>query len=90
MPTPSLHDISRFATAALVALTLTTPATAAECKLIGGIGTGVTEGIAKFMSDAALKNIIEGKGLKPSGEVTHTCTAGTLVTECTARQQGCK
>ncbi len=90
MPITSLQHISRLAAAALVSLALTMPAAAADCTLVGGIGTGVTEGIAKFMSDAALKNIIEGKGLKPSGEVTHACTAGTLVTECTARQQGCK
>jgi hypothetical protein len=75
--------------AAAVTITFAAPATA-ECKLYGGIGTGVTEGIAKFMSNAAIKNIIEGKGLKPTGEITHTCTAGTFVTECAARQQGCK
>ncbi len=82
--------IRSLATAALVSLALAGPAAAAECTLVGGIGTGLTEGIAKFMSDAALKNIIEGKGLKPTGEITHTCTAGTFATECTARQQGCK
>ncbi len=79
------------ATLAAAAMTMTLAAPAlAECKLYGGIGTGVTEGIAKFMSNAAIKNIIEGKGLKPTGAITHTCTAGTFVTECAARQQGCK
>ena len=75
----------------LLAATLAaaTPA-AAECKLYGGIGNGVTEGIAKFMADAAVKNIIENKGLKPTGDIRHTCKAAMLGSECTARQQGCK
>jgi len=68
---------------------LATPA-AAACQLYGGIGNGLTEGIAKFMAEAAVKNIIENKGLKPTGEIKHTCTAAALGTECTARQQGCK
>lgn len=74
---------------ALALLCAATPA-AADCKLYGGIGNGLTDGIAKFMADAAVKNIIENKGLKPTGEIKHTCTAAALGTECTARQQGCK
>ena len=42
------------------------------------------------MAEAAVKNIIENKGLKPTGDIKHTCTAAALGTECTARQQGCK
>ncbi|OYW54638.1 MAG: hypothetical protein B7Y80_06250 [Hyphomicrobium sp. 32-62-53] len=75
--------------AAAALLCAATPATAA-CQLYGGIGNGLTEGIAKFMAEAAVKNIIENKGLKPTGEIKHTCTAAALGTECTARQQGCK
>lgn len=73
---------------AVALLCAATPA-AADCKLYGGIGNGVTEGIAKFMADAAVKNIIANKGLKPTGEIKHTCKAATLGTECAARQQGC-
>ncbi len=65
-------------------------AASADCKLYGGIGNGVTEGIARFMAEAAVKNVIENKGLKPTGEIKHTCKAATLGSECTARQQGCK
>jgi hypothetical protein len=63
---------------------------AAECKLYGGVGNGVTEGMAKFMAEAAVKNIIENKGLKPTGEIKHSCKAATVGSECVARQQGCK
>lgn len=77
------------ALAALAILALTSRAHA-ECKLVGGIGNGITEGIAQFMSDAALKNLLEAKGLKPSGEVRHKCKAVMLGSECTATQQGCK
>jgi hypothetical protein len=62
----------------------------ADCKLYGGIGNGLTEDLAKFMADAAVKNIIENKGLKPTGEIKHTCKSATLGSECTARQQGCR
>jgi hypothetical protein len=81
---------SKLSTAVIaVALSLATSAQA-ECKLVGGIGNGLNEGIAKFMSEAALRNLLEGKGLKPSGEIRHKCTAATIGTECTATQQGCK
>ncbi len=77
------------AIAALCLATAAAPA-AAECKLYGGIGNGVTEGMAKFMAEAAVKNIIENKGLKPTGEIKHTCKSAMVGSECTARQQGCK
>jgi len=75
--------------AGAISCALTAPASA-ECKLYGGIGNGFTEGIAKFMAEAAVKNVIENKGLKPTGEAKTTCKAATLGSECTARQQGCK
>ncbi len=81
--------VSAVLLAAAGAVALAAPASA-ECKLYGGIGNGLTEGIAKFMAEAAVKNIIENKGLKPTGDITHSCKAATLGTECAARQQGCK
>ncbi len=62
----------------------------ADCKSVGAIGTGINEGMAKFMADAGLKNVLEGKGLKGTGAIKYTCSAGAVVTECSARQQGCK
>ena len=51
---------------------------------------GLTEDLAKFMADAAVKNVIENNGMKPTGDIKHTCKAATLGSECTARMQGCK
>jgi multimeric flavodoxin WrbA len=56
---------------------------------LGGIRKGLTEGMAKAMAEAAEKNTIETKGLKPTGDIKHTCTSAALGTECAARQQGC-
>lgn len=62
----------------------------ADCQPVGAIGTGINEGMAKFMAEAGLKNVIEGKGLKPSGEIKVKCEAGAIYTECSARRMGCK
>lgn len=79
-----------FLIAAALMLAAASSANAAECKPFGGIGNGLTEDLAKFMADAAVKNIIENKGMKPTGEIKHSCKAATIGSECTARQQGCK
>jgi hypothetical protein len=76
--------------AAALMLAVASTAHAAECKPFGGIGNGITEDLAKFMADAAVRNVIENKGLKPTGEIKHTCKPATLGSECTAHQQGCK
>jgi hypothetical protein len=79
---------------ALLAAALSTSLAAAPayagCQPVAAVGTGVTEGIAKVMAEAAIKNVIEGKGLKPSGAVKLKCEAGSLYTECRAQQMGCK
>lgn len=84
--------LTRYATGTIVSFallsTLVLPAFA-QCKLYGGIGTGISEDLAKFMADAAVKNIIENKGLKPSGKITHKCKPSGVLFECAARQQGC-
>ncbi len=82
--------ISAAALAAALALSASVVPASAECKLIGGIGNGITEDVAKFMADKALQNVMDNKGMKPSGEIKHVCKSATLGTECTARQQGCK
>lgn len=89
MRTPSCPCPWKHLVAGAMSMAFAAPA-AAECTLIGGIGNGLTEGIAKFMADHALENIMENKGLKPSGPISYVCTAATVGSECTARQQGCK
>lgn len=62
----------------------------AECTTLGSVGTGVNEGIAKFMAEAGLKNIRESKGLKPQGAITYKCDAGSFLVDCHAKQRACK
>lgn len=63
----------------------------AGCKRIGAVGTGINEGIAKFMADAALKNIREGQGYtKTSGTTTYRCESGVIATDCHAHQKVCQ
>ena len=62
----------------------------AECTTVGSVGTGINEGVAKYMAEAGLKNIIESKGMKPSGAISHKCEAGAVLTDCHAKQRACK
>lgn len=62
----------------------------AECTTLGAVGTGINEGVAKFMAEAGLKNIRENKGLKPAGAVSYKCEAGAVLTDCHAKQRACK
>lgn len=61
-----------------------------SCVRAGGEATMITEDLAKFMAEAALKNSISGMGAKPVGKIDMTCTSGTLSTSCTAKQRACK
>ncbi len=66
------------------------PSRAGACTTLGSVGTGINEGVAKFMAEAALKNISENKGLKRSGAVSYKCEAGAVLTDCHAKQRACK
>lgn len=85
---------TRIATAvAVAAATLTIaalPAAAKKCVLAGGTATMVTEDLAKFMAEAALKNSISGMGAKAEGKIDMKCKPETGLTNCTARQKACK
>ncbi|MBL8845396.1 MAG: hypothetical protein JNN24_06455 [Hyphomicrobium zavarzinii] len=85
--------IARSAAFALAAGTLAVMSGGANaaCKQIGAVGTGVTQDIAKFMADAALKNIRENQGYaKASGATTYKCETGMIATDCHARQKVCQ
>lgn len=88
-----MNRIARLAALTLAFGTIaaaTTPASAA-CKQIGAVGTGVTTDLAKFMADAALKNIREAQGYsKASGATTYKCETGMIATDCHARQKVCQ
>lgn len=76
---------------ALGATALVMPAAAqSKCAMYGGEATMVTEDLAKFMANAALKNSISGASAKASGSVKMDCKAATLSTYCKATQKACK
>lgn len=77
------------AVAAGLALSMTTASYAKSCVKAGGTATMVTEDLAKFMAEAALKNSISGMGAKAEGKMVMTCKAEGLTT-CTAHQRACK
>lgn len=78
------------ALAATAALSATPSMAAGHCVLAGGEANMATEGLAKFMAEAALKNSISGKGMKPAGKIVMKCESAGLVTHCLARQRACK
>ena len=61
-----------------------------KCVLAGGTATMITEDLAKFMAEAALKNSISGMGATASGKIAMTCKPETGLSNCTARQRACK
>jgi hypothetical protein len=87
-----LHHI--VLTAAAAALALGGAAISVEakssCVRAGGTATMITEDLAKFMANAALKNSISGMGAKPVGEVSMSCSMNMGMSNCTAKQKACK
>ena len=65
-------------------------AEAAKCVRAGGQATMITEDLAKFMANAALKNSISGMNAKAVGPVAMKCDTGSGLPTCTARQKACK
>lgn len=61
----------------------------ASCRTVVGSADMVTRDLAKFMANAALKNAIEAKGLKPSGEIALNCRDDTFTTYCKASRPAC-
>lgn len=79
--------------AAVLAGSYLAPAPAAaksSCVRAGGEATMITEDLAKFMANAALKNSISGIGAKPAGQISMTCAGNMGMTSCRAFQRACK
>lgn len=74
---------------ATAALTLSAVGADAACRTVVGSADMITRDLAEFMANAALKNAIEAKGLKPSGEVVLSCRDDTFTTYCKASRQAC-
>lgn len=83
------------AAVAIFALASVQPVAAAHkgghkgCVMAGGQATMVTEELAKFMADAALKNAIAAKGWRASGAVKMKCDTQAGLPHCVARRRAC-
>jgi hypothetical protein len=86
--------LARVAVPAAMALAmLGAPAQAATCVKTGGWGTGMMEGFASFMAEAAMKNSAKAKlgaDTVKIGAVRKKCEVKGLLYECTAFAQVCK
>jgi len=78
--------------AALAGAALTTPAHAQSCMMAGGWGTGMFEGFAEFMAEAAMKNSAKAKlgDAVRISVVKKKCEQKGLLVECTARARACR
>ena len=88
-----LHQIVLATTAAAflaVGMMSVKAAARSHCVRAGGEATMITEDLAKFMAQAALKNSISGMGAKPAGPINLKCTTGSGLPYCIARQKACK
>jgi len=79
----------RLSILSLAAAVLCGQAAEAGCRTVVGSADMVTTDLAKFMANAALKNAIADKGLKPSGSITLTCREDTFTTYCKASRPAC-
>lgn len=82
-------NCSRSIILAAAALALSSAGADAACRTVVGSADMITRDLAKFMANAALKNAIEAKGLKPSGEIALTCRDDTFTTYCKASRPAC-
>ncbi|MFN0219052.1 MAG: hypothetical protein ACKVP4_09590 [Hyphomicrobium sp.] len=85
-----MNTLGYGALAIIVVLAASSAASAGECQHLSAAGDGLTKDIAVVMSTHGLANIIEGKGLRPQGEMKTACKAGKFMTECTSTQSACK
>jgi hypothetical protein len=61
-----------------------------KCVMAGGEATMVTQDLAKYMANAALKNAIAAHKWTAKGAVKVKCDTGTMgLAHCSARQKAC-
>lgn len=60
-----------------------------KCVMAGGQATMVTQDLAKFMAEAALKNAIAANNWKAVGPVKMTCDTEAGLPHCTAKRKAC-
>lgn len=83
--------MKRFAILLAAAGSMVCAASAAQagCQTVVGSADMITRDLAKFMAEAALKNAIAGKNMKPAGETILTCRDDTVTTYCKASRRAC-
>jgi hypothetical protein len=86
-----LLPISLLVVTVLGGIALGAPAMAQKCMTAGGYGTGVFEGFAAFMAEAAMKNSAKARLGEPIkvGLVSKKCAQTGLLFECHARARAC-
>ena len=82
--------LSKLTIAAVAVLTFAGSAQAGmACRRAGGEATMITEDLAKFMSNAALKNALAAHKWTPHGAVTTKCDTAAGLPHCVSRQRAC-
>lgn len=91
-----MKSIARVAFLAGLGAVLLTPvgaqAQGPRCIKAGGWGTGMLQGFAEFMAEAAMKNSAKAKlgDAVKIGSVSRKCEWKTVAFECTATARACK
>lgn len=75
--------------AALIAVTPHGASAAGKCVMAGGEATMITEDLAKFMAEAALKNSIAAHNWKAAGPISMKCDAPNGLPHCKATRKAC-
>jgi hypothetical protein len=79
-----------FAIVAAAVLSMASAAQAKECKKVGAVGSGLTQGLAEIMAKGGVKTLIDSRGMTPVGEPKLKCKTDGGLPECHATQTGCK
>ena len=81
--------VASVAGASLALIAATAEAKGGKCVMAGGEATMVTEDLAKFMSEAALKNSIAAHSWTASGSVSTKCDSANGLPHCVSKRKAC-
>jgi len=82
--------IIKFALGLTVAAMIAGPASAGTCGRFGGWGIGVTQDIAKFMSDKATHQAMDKENAKPVAALKTECNTDAIVyVQCHTTTKAC-
>jgi hypothetical protein len=83
-------SISRLALGLALVAVLATPASAGTCGRFGGWGIGVTQDIAKFMSDKATHQAMDKENAKSVAALKTECNTNAVVyVQCHTTTKAC-